>query len=245
MSETNGEKLELRYVPLEQAVLWERNAKKHDFGAIIKSIRRHGFLDPMKFDAQLNDGRGGIVEGNGRATALRDMCAQSEKLPRGIVQNGKGWLVPILFGVDADSQAAAEAYAVDHNNITMLGGDYDMLEIAKMWEPDGYAKLLQDLRDAELPPVSMDDVDISALLRAMDNDAGGNSELSEEKAHNTLQERFIVPPFSILDARQGYWQERKRAWISLGIQSELGRGENMLDMSATMAGITDQGERER
>lgn len=163
-----GEKLELRYVPLEQAVLWERNAKKHDFGAIIKSIRRHGFLDPMKFDAQLNDGRGGIVEGNGRATALRDMCAQNEKLPRGIVQNGKGWLVPILFGVDAESQAAAEAYAVDHNNITMLGGDYDMLEIAKMWEPDGYAKLLQDLREAELPPVSMDDGDIAALLRAMD-----------------------------------------------------------------------------
>jgi hypothetical protein len=33
-----------------------------------------------------------------------------------------------------------------------------------------------------------------------------------------------VPPFSVLDARQGYWQERKRAWLSLGIQSEVGRG---------------------
>jgi len=40
----------------------------------------------------------------------------------------------------------------------------------------------------------------------------------------TLAERFIVPPFSVLDARQGYWQERKRAWIALGIESELGRG---------------------
>jgi hypothetical protein len=35
-----------------------------------------------------------------------------------------------------------------------------------------------------------------------------------------------VPPFSVLDARQGYWQDRKRAWIALGIKSELGRGEN-------------------
>jgi hypothetical protein len=42
-------------------------------------------------------------------------------------------------------------------------------------------------------------------------------------AHATLAERFIVPPFTVLDARQGYWQERKRAWLALGMQSELGR----------------------
>ena len=47
-------------------------------------------------------------------------------------------------------------------------------------------------------------------------------------ARKTLQERFIVPPFSILDARQGYWQKRKSAWITLGIQSELGRGGGLL-----------------
>jgi len=47
----------------------------------------------------------------------------------------------------------------------------------------------------------------------------------QAQARITLAERFIVPPFSVLDARQGYWQERKRAWIALGIQSELGRGE--------------------
>lgn len=39
----------------------------------------------------------------------------------------------------------------------------------------------------------------------------------------TLADRFIVPPFSILDTRQGYWQDRKRAWLALGIESEMGR----------------------
>jgi hypothetical protein len=39
-----------------------------------------------------------------------------------------------------------------------------------------------------------------------------------------LAERFTLPPFTVLDARQGAWQDRKRAWLSLGIQSELGRG---------------------
>lgn len=41
----------------------------------------------------------------------------------------------------------------------------------------------------------------------------------------TLSERFIVPPFSVLEARQGYWQDRKREWSALGIQSEIGRGD--------------------
>jgi len=46
----------------------------------------------------------------------------------------------------------------------------------------------------------------------------------EQMQHASLAERFIVPPFSVLDARQGYWQARKAAWLALGIQSELGRG---------------------
>lgn len=39
-----------------------------------------------------------------------------------------------------------------------------------------------------------------------------------------LADKFMIAPFSVLSARDGWWQERKRAWIALGIQSELGRG---------------------
>ena len=42
-----------------------------------------------------------------------------------------------------------------------------------------------------------------------------------------------MPPFSVLDARQGYWQDRKRAWLALGIQSELGRGEGPCGTTAS------------
>jgi hypothetical protein len=35
----------------------------------------------------------------------------------------------------------------------------------------------------------------------------------------------------VLDARQGAWRERKRAWLSLGIQSEIGRGTELLKLS--------------
>jgi hypothetical protein len=37
----------------------------------------------------------------------------------------------------------------------------------------------------------------------------------EEEAKAKLTETFVVPPFSILDTRQGYWQDRKRAWSYL------------------------------
>jgi len=46
-----------------------------------------------------------------------------------------------------------------------------------------------------------------------------------------LQPRFKHPPFSVLHAASGAWQKRKSAWLKLGIQSEVGRGENLLHMS--------------
>jgi hypothetical protein len=35
--------------------------------------------------------------------------------------------------------------------------------------------------------------------------------------------RFLVPPFSVLNSREGDWQSRKKAWIDMGIKSEMGR----------------------
>jgi len=38
-----------------------------------------------------------------------------------------------------------------------------------------------------------------------------------------LRDKFIEPPFSVLDTKSGNWQRRKRLWKSLGIKSEEGR----------------------
>ena len=38
-----------------------------------------------------------------------------------------------------------------------------------------------------------------------------------------LEATFGVPPFSILDSKQKYWLDRKKEWLSLGIESEIGR----------------------
>lgn len=38
-----------------------------------------------------------------------------------------------------------------------------------------------------------------------------------------VADAFVEPPFSVLDARSGAWQDRKRAWAAMGIKGEVGR----------------------
>ncbi|HBE41222.1 MAG TPA: hypothetical protein DDW27_08470 [Bacteroidales bacterium] len=42
-----------------------------------------------------------------------------------------------------------------------------------------------------------------------------------------LRDKYIEPPFSVLDTKGGNWQGRKRAWISKGIKSEVGRNDEL------------------
>lgn len=50
----------------------------------------------------------------------------------------------------------------------------------------------------------------------------------------TLADKFLVPPFTVLEARAGYWQARKRDWANLGIRAELGREATLLYASEEM-----------
>ena len=63
-------------------------------------------------------------------------------------------------------------------------------------------------------------------------DRGGVKGLSREPIVNghksVLAQTFEYPPFSVLNAREGWWQERKRQWLALGIESELGRGSELI-----------------
>lgn len=46
---------------------------------------------------------------------------------------------------------------------------------------------------------------------------------SSEGKKGALLDRFVVPPFTVLDSRQGYWQARKTTWKDLGIIGHAGR----------------------
>lgn len=88
---------------------------------------------------------------------------------------------------------------------------------------------LQELQevnfDLELTGFDLDDLEnIIGDDAAQDND---------EDSNPTLADRYMFPPFSVLSARDGDWQNRKNEWIDMGIQSELGREGELIKFSET------------
>jgi hypothetical protein len=156
------EKLELRYIPLAQARRWDENPKRHDLDALVRSIETHGYGDPAKYDSTL----GALVYGNGRTEALERMRQAAKEPPRGIgVTDDGDWAVPVIFGVDAESRAGAVAFAIDHNNLTMLGGGLAVEDILQIWDEEALVRILGEIPDASALLASLNQEDIDALLR--------------------------------------------------------------------------------
>ena len=179
----HGERFEIRYVPLDEALawLWPENPKRHDTEGIRASVRRYGFIDPPKFDSAL----GAIVYGNGRLRVLPAMRDGGEDLPRGVCADGDGrWYVPVGFGVDQESQSAAEALAVDHNNLTLLGGDFTGEDLSRLWDAQGYAALLETMQADDTFAVSAPEQDVEALLRDLSRPGTALREYDETTAES-------------------------------------------------------------
>lgn len=177
IAEKTGDAIAIHYVSLDDLkdTFLDGNSKKHDTDKIIESIRRYGFRDPIAFDANLNDGNGGIVEGNGRLESLIEMKSQGMNLPRGLKE---GWLVPVIFGVNASSEAEAVAFSIDHNWSVTWGSDLELDQIITMFDNDSLQSQLKILNEESSLPFSIEN-DLDKLLDSFDdeksiinNDAG-------------------------------------------------------------------------
>ena len=159
----------------------------------------------------LLDKDGRIIAGNKTFEAASDIG-----LPVRIVQTDGSELVAVQrtdLDLDDDTGTARKMAYYD-NRTSSVGLDWDAEQMLADLAGglDLSAMFRQDELDALIATISVPDEAAST---------------TQEQARATLAERFLVPPFSVLDARQGYWQARKSAWIALGIQSELGRGEGV------------------
>lgn len=56
---------------------------------------------------------------------------------------------------------------------------------------------------------------------------GGQGEEDTEEQLRRLKDDFVMPPFSVLNTRTAEWQERRRAWLEIGIKSEEGRDDDL------------------
>ena len=55
-----------------------------------------------------------------------------------------------------------------------------------------------------------------------------------------LRDKFIEPPFSVILTNGKEWRNRKKLWKNIGLESEVGRHINLIDMSATAVKIKDE-----
>jgi len=181
--------------------------------AFAKSVREFGDIGCLTANRRSNQ----MVSGHKRADELdyQKVVAGAKLtwLPKATVTgtvayghatiDGEQWALRIVDW-PPEKEAAANLAA------NQFGAEFD-------WS--GVAGMLRDLEGKlDFKLTGFSELEIKNLL------ATGLPAITEQEARATLAERFGVPPFSVLDARQGYWQDRKRAWLALGIKSEIGRG---------------------
>lgn len=64
--------------------------------------------------------------------------------------------------------------------------------------------------------------------------------------HALLTDKFVIPPFSVLDSRQGYWQQRKKQWKDIiGANGESRKDTNMKSLELKYKTIYDKSKLRR
>lgn len=134
--------MELKWVPLSEAIKHECNPKDHDEALIRASVLRFGFNDPIA----VNEATGKLLEGHGRLTVLMDMKKDGDEPPARVKVRKKDseWLVPMLRGMSFASEAEAQAYMVAHNRASESGGWIDTMLGQMLNDFDGEDKGLWD-----------------------------------------------------------------------------------------------------
>lgn len=148
----------------------------------------------------LIDEQNTIIAGHGRVEAAKKLGFEE---------------VPVIVAKDWQ-EAKKKAYIIADNKLSDNSGwDNELLKIE-----------MQSLTefDFDLSLTGFDEQDLKQLT-------GENlikDDFYTDKETGSLLKQFMVSPFSVFDARQGYWQERKRYWKEKGFISTKGRGDNLI-----------------
>ena len=124
--------------------------------------------------------------------------------------------VPVLVADDLDDMKA-KAFRLADNKVAE----------AAEWDMGKLEEELAELQDADFDMM----------------DFGFDEEKeTQEREHGVLADRFVVPPFTVLNSRHGYWMERKKAWRAkigdngesretklFGAKDEINNGVSILD----------------
>lgn len=235
--------MEQKKIPLRDVVLNEHNPRQitdEKFNKLVESILV--FHKMLELRPVVLDDNSIALGGNMRTRALNWIAKATEKQiierlqrqlkfkqkteyeQQAIIAYWMEWkkkpVVDVCYASDLSEDERKEFVIKDNIGF----GDWDSDILANEWD----AELLDDWG---LDVWQEDDEDSGA------GDGGNNN--------GSLQDKFVVPPFSILDTRQGYWKARKKTWREMigdvgesrentldsetGIMSSLNNGVSILD----------------
>jgi len=195
----------ITFRPIAELVPYARNARTHgpeQVKQIAGLIRDYGWTNAILVDGD------GLVAGHGRLLAAQQLndagvelrFVDGTPIPAGHVPtiSTKGW-----------TEQQRRAYILADNQSALNAG----------WNLEVLALELDEMRDlgVDLDAIGFPAATIADLI-------GTDKTGPAPREVGSLSAAFMVPPFSILNAREGWWQARKRGWLALGIKSELGRG---------------------
>lgn len=206
-------KLNIENRPVAELIPYARNSRTHSDGQIAQIA---GSIEEFGMAGAIVVRQGVIAKGHGTLAAIQRLLAAGKPIypapgKSAGVESFPDGTVPVL---DASGWTDAQfrAYVIADNKLAEAAGwDEELLRL----ELDG----LQGL-GFDMDLIGFDAVELGDLLGNAANDDGAG-----ETARATLAERFMVAPFTVLDARRGWWQDRKRAWLAMGLRSEAGRDE--------------------
>jgi DNA modification methylase len=197
--------LEIEYWPIGRPIPYDRNPRKITDEAVAKvaqSIRQFGFTAPIIVDES-----DVILAGHTRLRAGHKLGMDT---------------VPIVQRHNL-TEAQKRAYRIADNRVA---------EESK-WDTERLQQEIAAIEalDFDVSGLGFDASELDAIMKfSPDEDEAAGALSGGTKGgpqKGSLADRFGVPPFTVLSARDGWWQDRKRAWLELGIKSELGRGDNL------------------
>ena len=183
-------------VPILSVVPWDKNPRgirPEDLERLKHQILKLGVYKPL---VCYQAGKKYVVlGGNMRIRALMELGAREVEISL----------------VAPKTEAERIEFALSDNDRV---GYYEEKLLAELLQPYTAQLRLEDFKV---------DIGESLDLRSMLDKFNLDIVDAEDAAAASLAERFVIPPLSVFDTRQGYWQERKRAWVNLGIESEASR----------------------
>jgi hypothetical protein len=181
-----------KYIQQDDFKEWTSEAKAR----LKKSILDNSFTQPFYVWHQPGTGVLYCLDGRHRTIILEELSNEGTDIPE---------LLPATY-IHCENKKEAANLVLIYSSIYARVSPEGMFDFMNAYE--------LNFDDLKLT-IDLPDFDIIAF-ESLYNEKGKAGPVIPA----SLNERFIVPPFSILDSRQGYWQERKKAWHSLGFDSQ-------------------------